>query len=234
MKGLELLHPEARAAADKLVSACAAKRLGIAITDTLRTTAEQDALYAQGRTAPGNIVTSARGSEFRSLHQWGVAFDFCRKEQGRAAFDNSDGFFDKVGAVGKALGGLSWGGDWKSPDRPHFQLSRFSPDGTANKMKADYKEPVSFIRTWQGKDGEAALKALGAVVNNVGAGLAPPVNTPITATLTTARVEIDGAIKNVASVFYKDENYIRIRDIMPLVGFTVDYDAGTKTIVLTR
>jgi hypothetical protein len=39
----------------------------------MRSFAEQDALYAQGRTKPGKIVTKARGGF--SNHNFGVAFD---------------------------------------------------------------------------------------------------------------------------------------------------------------
>ena len=33
----------------------------------------------RGRTKPGNIVTNAKGSSYRSQHQWGIAFDFYLK-----------------------------------------------------------------------------------------------------------------------------------------------------------
>lgn len=39
----------------------------------LRTYEEQNALYAQGRTAPGNKVTNAKGGF--SNHNFGIAFD---------------------------------------------------------------------------------------------------------------------------------------------------------------
>ena len=38
-----------------------------------RTIAEQNSLYAQGRTAPGNIVTNAQGGS--SAHNFGLAVD---------------------------------------------------------------------------------------------------------------------------------------------------------------
>ena len=41
----------------------------------IRSKAEQDALYAQGRTKKGSIVTNAKGSDYSSQHQWGIAFD---------------------------------------------------------------------------------------------------------------------------------------------------------------
>jgi peptidoglycan LD-endopeptidase CwlK len=40
----------------------------------LRSFEDQDELYAQGRTKPGNIVTNARGGD--SLHNYGLAADF--------------------------------------------------------------------------------------------------------------------------------------------------------------
>lgn len=43
-------------------------------THVLRTFQEQNALYAQGRTKKGNIVTNAKGGQ--SFHNYGVACDF--------------------------------------------------------------------------------------------------------------------------------------------------------------
>jgi hypothetical protein len=94
-RGLSVLHPQVRAKAEQLMELCRKNGLSLLITETLRTKAEQDALFAQGRTAPGKIVTNAEYP--RSAHCWGVAFDFCRNVRGRE-FDNSDGFFDRVGA----------------------------------------------------------------------------------------------------------------------------------------
>lgn len=45
----------------------------VRILDTLRTFAEQEALYAQGRSKPGVIVTKARPGH--SAHNYGLAFD---------------------------------------------------------------------------------------------------------------------------------------------------------------
>jgi hypothetical protein len=108
--------------------------------------AEQDALYAQGRTASGSIVTNARGSSYSSMHQWGVAFDIIRND-GKGAYNNNDGWFDKVGKIGVSLG-LEWGGSWTSPiDKPHFQLADWG--STPTKLKATYKNPQAFFNTWE-------------------------------------------------------------------------------------
>lgn len=121
MRDITLCHPRLQALAAELIRKCADQGLQIKIGETLRTTAEQDALYAQGRTKPGKIVTNAKGSSYSSYHQWGVAFDIYRAD-GCGAYNDKDGFFSKVGAIGVSIG-LEWGGNWKSlTDRPHFQL----------------------------------------------------------------------------------------------------------------
>ena len=77
--------------------------LKIKVTDCFRSREEQDALYAKGRTVPPigkkYTVTNAPGSSYSSHHMWGTAFDFCRND-GRDAYDDRDGFFSKVGAIG--------------------------------------------------------------------------------------------------------------------------------------
>ena len=59
-----------------------ASNLSELITCTLRSGAEQDALYAKGRTEPGKIVTKARAGQ--SAHQYGLALDFVILDAGKA------------------------------------------------------------------------------------------------------------------------------------------------------
>ena len=70
MKDIILCHPRLQAMAGRLIEECGRQGLQIKIGETLRTVEEQDALYAQGRTRPGNIVTNAPGSSYSSYHQW--------------------------------------------------------------------------------------------------------------------------------------------------------------------
>ncbi len=145
MRGLEYLHPVARQKAEKLVDLCAANCLPVLITSTYRTKDEQNELYAKGRTAPGGIVTKAQYP--KSAHNWGVAFDFCRNVKGKE-YDNSDGFFNKVGAIAKTIG-LTWGGDFTSfPDKPHLQVTEFLPGNTPNALIKKYGTPEEFMKTW--------------------------------------------------------------------------------------
>ena len=145
MRKIEDLHPELRDIIDDLKAECKKQGLIIGISECLRTKEEQDALYAQGRTKPGSIVTNAKGSTYSSMHQWGVAFDFYRND-GKGAYYNKDGFFEKVGKIGKSLG-LEWGGDWKSIcDTPHFQLPDWG--STTKTLKSTYGTPEKFFKTW--------------------------------------------------------------------------------------
>ena len=146
MSDITKLHPEVRVKCEKLISACTVNGLPIKITQTLRTVAQQEALYAQGRTAPGNIVTNARGLSYSSPHQWGVAFDFCKNVKGQEYSDIP--FFQKVGALGKTLG-LFWGGDFRGfVDMPHFEDVKFFVNNSAQTLRSKYGTPEKFISTW--------------------------------------------------------------------------------------
>lgn len=146
MRDITKLHPELQTKITKLKEECAKQGLKIGIGECVRTVAEQDALYAKGRTAPGNKVTNAKGSTYSSMHQWGVAFDFYRND-GKGAYYDKDNFFTKVGKIGQSLG-LEWGGSWKSPvDKPHFQLKQWG--STPTKLKSLYKTPTIFMKTWK-------------------------------------------------------------------------------------
>ena len=159
MRDRTKLHPKLQKKLSELESACKKAGLKIQITECVRTVAEQDALYAQGRTTgeKGKTVTNAPGYSYSSMHQWGVAFDYCRTDKPNA-FDNVDGFFDKVGKIGKSIG-LEWGGDWKKPvDKPHFQLPDWG--STPTRLKMLYSRPEKFFESWSTiSDGPKSDKA---------------------------------------------------------------------------
>lgn len=103
---------------------------GIAHMGGLRTTEDQQKLYAKGRTEPGKIVTHVDGVNRKSKHQardngYGYAFDIIVYKNGKLTWDHDD--FELVARhileVADALGyNVEWGGDWKWKDMPHFQL----------------------------------------------------------------------------------------------------------------
>ena len=153
MRDVKQLNPDLQKKVDQLVKLCANNGIKIGIGECLRTVAEQDALYAKGRTADGSIVTNCKGSTYSSMHQWGVAFDFYLimdvdgdGKTGDDAYNDASGLFAKVGKLGQSIG-LEWGGSWKSPvDKPHFQLPNWG--STAKKLKEQYGTPDKFMSTW--------------------------------------------------------------------------------------
>ncbi|OMC99922.1 M15 family metallopeptidase [Paenibacillus sp. FSL R5-0636] len=123
------LHPVVLAAATILIERCYSRGVPILITQGLRTIAEQDALYAQGRTKPGSIVTNAKGGY--SYHNFGLAVDFALllPNGSSVSWDmnrdyNENNIKDWIEVVEEAKKlGFDWGGDWTSfKDYPHFQM----------------------------------------------------------------------------------------------------------------
>lgn len=134
---INLLHPKLKEDALKIYDEIVAALNGSAIcrfTHTLRTFAEQDALYAQGRTKAGAKVTNARGGQ--SYHNFGMAIDIVllvdKDKNGSfetASWDvktdfDGDGKADwmEIVAIFKRYG-FEAGIDWKFVDAPHFQKS---------------------------------------------------------------------------------------------------------------
>jgi peptidoglycan L-alanyl-D-glutamate endopeptidase CwlK len=117
-KAIATLLPEVRPMARALVHKAASAGIEIKVISGTRTYAEQDKLFAQGRTRPGRIVTRARAGF--SNHNFGIAFDIGVFEGKKYLPDSPR--YKAVGAMGVELG-LEWGGNWKSiVDQPHFQL----------------------------------------------------------------------------------------------------------------
>lgn len=135
-KVIATLLPELRPMARTLVQKAANAGIVIRVLSGLRTYEEQAALYAQGRTAPGTIVTNARAGY--SNHNFGIAFDIGVFEGNRYLPDSPK--YKAVGALGQDLG-LEWGGNWKTiVDQPHFQLRpAWAADDSEQQMLAELR-----------------------------------------------------------------------------------------------
>ncbi|HEY0062081.1 MAG TPA: M15 family metallopeptidase [Telluria sp.] len=117
-KCIATLHPSVQPYARALLERAKLVGVTIKIISGTRSFEEQDALFAQGRTRPGAIVTNARGGQ--SNHNFGIAFDIGIFESGQ--YQGESPKYKVVGALGVELG-LEWGGNWKTiHDEPHFQL----------------------------------------------------------------------------------------------------------------
>jgi len=86
----------------------------VRIGEVRRSVERQKTLYAQGRTAPGPVVTWTLSSK----HIRGRAFDFDFID----SLDQSDDdAWELAGEIGERLG-LVWGGRWGVQDLRHFEL----------------------------------------------------------------------------------------------------------------
>lgn len=98
------------------------------ITHGERTIAEQQELYAQGRTKPGKIVTNCDGIKIKSEHNYSPskAFDIKVYVNGKVTWDVQ--YYKAVAAhildcAKKLKISITWGGSWKRfPDYPHYQI----------------------------------------------------------------------------------------------------------------
>ena len=118
------LHPKVQVMANAMIEACKNAGFDILITSTYRDAESQNALYAQGRTKKGAIVTNARAGQ--SWHNYRLAFDIVPLKNGKPVWGTSgaDGkLWKAIGKIGKACG-LEWAGDWVSmKEFPHFQFT---------------------------------------------------------------------------------------------------------------
>jgi peptidoglycan L-alanyl-D-glutamate endopeptidase CwlK len=119
-RSLDDLAPPAKQRALAFIAAASAKGIDLLVTSTYRDSESQDALYAQGRSTPGNIVTRAKAGQ--SWHNWRCALDVVPLVNGKAIWDDQ-ALWGQVGEIGKSCG-LEWAGDWKTfKEYPHFQYT---------------------------------------------------------------------------------------------------------------
>lgn len=120
-RSLDDLIPPARMRVQAFLDAAKAAGVDLLVTSTYRDNASQDALYAQGRTKPGKIVTNAKAGQ--SWHNYRCAVDVVPIVAGKPRWDVKDEVWQQVGKLGKAAG-LEWAGDWKRfKEYPHFQYT---------------------------------------------------------------------------------------------------------------
>ena len=140
------LHPSVRAEVTQIIHECDIALTGkaeIRITQGLRTFAEQDALYQQGRTTAGKKVTNAKAGQ--SIHNYGFAVDICLIIDNKTAswdtakdWDNDQvaDWYECVKIFAKH--GWEWGGNWKTfKDLTHFDKKLFNNWRILSKLKKD-------------------------------------------------------------------------------------------------
>ncbi|NLR73563.1 M15 family metallopeptidase [Leeia aquatica] len=129
-RSLQHLHPVLQPICQEFLRQTAAAGLDILIVCTWRSNAEQDELYAKGRSEPGPRVTNARAGQSAHNHTIqgqpaSCAFDIVPMQAGKPVWDAKHPHWQKAGQIGMALG-LNWYGKPGAPFRefPHFELPR--------------------------------------------------------------------------------------------------------------
>ncbi|MEK1895048.1 MAG: glucosaminidase domain-containing protein [Rhizobium sp.] len=116
---LGVLHPVVRDAVERVIAQLQAEQIPFQVFEAYRSPQRQRMLYAQGRTAPGDIVTKAR--PWSSYHQFGLAVDFVLRIDGNWSWSSKGKFsklWERLHAIGLAnnLEPLSW-------ELPHLQYN---------------------------------------------------------------------------------------------------------------
>jgi peptidoglycan L-alanyl-D-glutamate endopeptidase CwlK len=122
-KNIRTLKPEVQPLARKLIETAVAQDIHVKVIGGSRTYEQQNELYAQGRSKPGQIVTKARGGQ--SWHNFGMAFDIGIFSADGKKYYGEHKDYARCGQIGESLG-LEWGGRWEFVDEPHFQ---YNPKG---------------------------------------------------------------------------------------------------------
>lgn len=139
-KKLSEIHASFRPLVEKLIEEAAKEGISLVVRQGVRSNAEQDQLYAKGRTAPGSIVTGVPGGE--SWHNYGLAVDFgiAQPPNGVPSVAPKLAEWSTVGAIGQSLG-LIWGGSFSDlADPGHFE---YHPGITIQQAKGGARPSVS-------------------------------------------------------------------------------------------
>jgi len=118
---LEDLLPKVKAMAESFIEECDKQGIDVLITSTYRDNESQNALYNQGRTTPGKIVTNAKAGQ--SYHNYRCALDFVPLVNGKPNWNDTT-LFTKCGVIAEACGFI-WSGRWKGKLRElaHVQFT---------------------------------------------------------------------------------------------------------------
>ena len=139
------VHPELSRRVQSLASQL---DFPLRITAGIRTVAQQDALYAQGRTAPGPIVTNAKGTE--SNHVLGLAVDVVPMDLAdvHPDWNSSDAQWQRIVALAPTCGlrdGISF------RDEPHLELAEV-PEVPTMQAQLTYTD-IGVQAVWEGIPG---------------------------------------------------------------------------------
>jgi peptidoglycan L-alanyl-D-glutamate endopeptidase CwlK len=140
------VHPKL-ASAIKQIDA-SAPDLDIQVSQGIRTWAQQEIDYEQGRTTPGKIITNARGGF--SWHQYGLAVDLLPEDitPGQPDWDVNHPAWSRMVSLAESFGLVS-GSEWHGlKDWPHVQLTGRFPVTPDDEVRAIYEQNHSIEDVW--------------------------------------------------------------------------------------
>lgn len=237
------LYPVVLEAAKELIARLYRRKILIRITEGLRTIAEQDRLYSQGRSRTElnkagltgmaaqpllPKVTNARGGY--SYHNYGLAVDFALLlpdgrqvswDRTRDSDENGKADWNEVAQEGKRLG-FEWGGDWSSfKDYPHLQMT--------------FGLSLARLRAGERPD-EQTVRAAYARIRGEEASVKKP-------TGADSRIDTNGdndraagvtvkvnGVKVAAGILSAGVTTAPIRPIAEALGATIRYEAASQTV----
>ena len=120
-RSLDDLIPPAKERVERFLSLCKDKDIDLLVTSTYRDNESQQALYEQGRTTAGKVVTNAKAGD--SWHNWRCAVDVVPMVNGKPNWDGLHPVWDQIGTLGEQAG-LEWAGRWRTfKELAHFQYT---------------------------------------------------------------------------------------------------------------
>jgi peptidoglycan L-alanyl-D-glutamate endopeptidase CwlK len=120
-RSLDDLIPPAKERVERFLSLCKNEGIDLLVTSTYRDNESQQALYEQGRTTAGKVVTNAKAGD--SWHNWRCAVDVVPMVNGKPNWDGLHPVWDQIGKLGEQAG-LEWAGRWRTfKELAHFQYT---------------------------------------------------------------------------------------------------------------
>lgn len=254
-KNIDSLHPRAQVWAKAFLSAIDEANVlpegySVRIISGNRTFAEQDALFAQGRSRRHDemgrtldVVTNARGGQ--SNHNFGIAFDI-GIFNAKGDYLGSSDLYSVLGPIGEEVG-LEWGGRWKSfKDTPHYQvktglstaqlralvLRGQSVPVPAYKGESPVTPRPDFVEVFDGEKKtliDAYLEqgrvwvAIRPFVNRFGGEILEVSPTSFSVELHEEQVTMPGTIR-------KGVGFVKFADLNRVLDWGFSYEAGRLTI----
>jgi D-alanyl-D-alanine dipeptidase len=135
------VHPKVAELVRSMADRLAVESITVRVTQGLRSWAQQQTIWLEGRDEAGNIVDPSKvvtnAPPGHSWHSFGLAVDLAPFEGNIPDWNVTHPAWKRIVEIGESLG-LTAGAEWHHPvDEPHFQLTgRFgvSPDDEVREL----------------------------------------------------------------------------------------------------